>query len=74
MAKNEVSNFAYYVFNRWSLEESKKLFGLDLGVHIFQKWTECVSSRRGELYWYCELDSECQQKLVDRANEIYGEK
>jgi len=70
MAKNnEVTNFMYYLYNKWNIYEAKRLFGLDLGAHIWKKYLECGSA---VLYWYGELDSECKQKLVDRANEIYN--
>lgn len=70
MAKNnEVTNFMYYLYNKWNIYEAKRLFGEDLGAHIWQKYLECGSA---VLYWYAELDSECKQKLVDRANEIYN--
>lgn len=67
--KNEVTNFMYYVYNKWNEYEAKKLFGDDLGQHIFNKW---VYYRNNDLRWYAELDNVCRQKLVDRANEIYG--
>ena len=64
---NEVTNFMLYVYNKWSVYEAKKVFGDNLGEHIWGKWTV----RRESLLWYSELDNECKQKLVDRANEIY---
>ena len=64
---NEVTNFMYYCFNRWSLDEACAIFGNDHGNHIWEKWTGKFDS----LIWYSELDDDCKQKLVDRANEIY---
>lgn len=68
---NEVTNFMYYVYNRWSEEESKHIFGEDLGNHIFKKWQKQGYGK--ELLWYSELDRECKDKLVARANELYGD-
>lgn len=65
---NSVTNFMLYIFNKWSESESKRLFGESLGNHIWEKWTRKFDS----LIWYSELDNNCRQKLVDRANEIYS--
>ena len=67
---NEVTNFMCYVFNKWNIHESKMLFGENLGRHIFDKWAGWGTGK--ELRWYADLDASCRQKLVDRANEIYG--
>lgn len=70
---NEVTNFMYYMFNRWSLTESKLIYGESLGSHIWGKWNEVVRFGDGDqLRFYANLDKECRQKLVDRANEIYN--
>lgn len=66
---NEVTNFMYYMFNKWSEEEAKDLYGELLGKHIYNKW---IAARGDNLIWYGELDNECRQKVVDRANEIYN--
>lgn len=65
---NEVTKFMYYIFNRWNPEEACAVFGNDLGKHIWEKWTR----KADFLIWYSELDKDCRQKLVDRANEIYS--
>ena len=69
MKNNEVTNFLLYVYNKWSINEAHLLFGKNLGDHIFGKWIE---HRSDQLYWYAELDTECRQKIVDRANELYN--
>lgn len=69
--RNEVTNFMYYIYNRWNAEEAKKVFGDNLGEHIYNKF-QSYNNESGALYWYSELDKECRQKLVDRANEIYN--
>ena len=66
---NEVTNFMYYMFNKWCYDECIKLFGQNLGSHIWKKYEDNESSDK--LYWYASLDNKCRQKLVDRANEIY---
>ena len=58
-----------YVYNKWGINEAHLLFGKNLGDHIFGKWIEHLSDK---LYWYAELDNECRQKIVDRANELYN--
>ena len=65
---NEVTKFMFYVFNKWNLSEAKAIFGDNLGTHIYAKYINCSDI----LLWYSELDNECKQKLVDRANEIYA--
>ena len=64
---NEVTKFMFYIYNRWNEYEAAKVFGDDLGAHIWSKWLD----RTDSLLWYSELDNECKQKLVDRANELY---
>lgn len=66
--ENEVTRFMLYICNRYNLTESKRVFGDNLGVHIYNKRWEI----RDILMWYGALDKECRQKLVDRANELYG--
>lgn len=54
--------------------ESKQVFGDSLGLHIYNKWLgKHEYSHDVTMSWYADLDTECRQKLVDRANEIYGE-
>lgn len=64
----EIENFMYYMFNKWSFAESRKVFGENLGEHIYNKWTESSDT----LAWFGSLDRECRQKVADRANEIYN--
>ena len=69
---NEVTNFMYYVFNDWNKEEAELLFGQNLGQHIYGKWVYCRERRLGDLWWYSELDNDCRQKIVDRANQLHN--
>ena len=68
---NEVTNFLYYMYNKWCIGEAKKVFGDILGEHIFNKWVHHRSGL-GDLYWYSELDDVRRNKIVERANEIYN--
>lgn len=66
---NEVTNFMFYMFNVWNKQESVRIFGENLGAHIYNKW---MDMRHDDLRWYGALDDECRQKLVDAANEYYN--
>lgn len=72
--RNQVTDFMYYMYNRWSLDESKMLFGDNLGQHIYDKWLHHKQGSGGDLYWYSELDRDCRNKLVARAVEVYSSK
>lgn len=63
---NEVTKFMFYMFNKWNEEEANNLFG-NLGHHIWSKYLDT----QDKLLFYANLDTECRQKLVNRANEIY---
>ena len=70
---NEVTNFMYYMYNRWCIEESKMLFGENLGQHVFDKWVGKGEHTNDQtMSWYGELDTGLQNKLVARANELYS--
>lgn len=71
--KNEVTSFMLYMFNQWSLAESRSLFGNNLGDHVWSKFHETVRAGGGDhLRFYANLDNDCRQKLVNRANELYS--
>lgn len=67
---NQVTNFMYYMYNRWNLTEAKYLFGKVLGQHIFDKYIGYGYGK--ELLWYAELDSTSKQKLIDRVDKLYS--
>lgn len=72
MAHNEVTRFMWYMFNKWCKNEAIRIFGENLGNHIWDKWSEIIRFGCGDnLYFYAQLDNDCRQKLVDRANEVY---
>ena len=60
----------YYMFNVWCLDEAIKIFGDNLGRHIFGKFID----RDDTLRFYSELDNECRAKIVERADAYYGNK
>lgn len=64
---NEVTRFMWYMYNHWSHNEAVALFGRNLGEHIYNKYLECGDT----LLWYAELDGDCRQTIVDRANATY---
>jgi len=64
----------YYLFNRWSEAEAVRIYGDNLGHHIWKKYIDYMNRQLGELRFYAELDNVCRQKLVDRADELYGDK
>lgn len=65
---NEVTNFMYFMLNVWNESESIRIFGDNLGRHIFEKWLNFLHD---DLRWYGSLDNKCRQKIVDAANEYY---
>ena len=72
---NIVTYFAWYMFNKWSHAEAIRVFGYDLGKHIYDKWNEIHASGDGDnLRFYCNLDTACRNKIVQRALDIYDEK
>jgi hypothetical protein len=69
-----VNNFMYYMFNRWCRNEAHVIYGKVLGEHIFTKYVSYIERGLGELRFYAELDDECKNKLVTRANQVYNNK
>jgi len=74
MAKNnDIECFMYYMYNRWSMTESKHIFGDDLGLHIYNKWLEKQEySHDVNISWYGDLDKTCRNKVLERAKELYS--
>ena len=72
MAKNNpVECFMYYICNEWGLEEAHRLFGKQLGDHIFGKWLD-IRSQYDTTDFYGALDKECRDKIYERAIELYS--
>lgn len=69
-ADGVVTYFMWYMFNKWSHEESIYIFGENLGEHIWNKYTDS----RDKLEFYGSIDNGCRSMLVKRAMEIYKNK
>ena len=56
---NEVTAFMFYMYNKWSIEESIKVFGQNLGEHIYRKWQQAWEDEHdSNLCFYSQLDEE----------------
>lgn len=64
MEINQVSCFLYYMFNAWSLSEAITIFGNNLGRHVYDQYQRRLGNT---MIWYADLDTECRDKLVNRA-------
>ena len=73
---NQVTSFFYYMWNKWSEEECKVVFGKeDYWPHFWNKWCEAYDKMNGprgaaELF-YMMLSDTNRDKLVARALELY---
>lgn len=69
----EIMNLVYYLCNQWSLDECRKMFGNELGRHVWERWNDVVRFGCGDqVYWFMNLDKGTRQRIVDRANELYN--
>lgn len=69
-----VRNYMWYMYNKWNHQEAIRIFGENLGNHIFDKWVSYAENVRDyTMMFFADLDNECRTKIVERANEIYGE-
>lgn len=69
-----VLNFAIYMSNAWDKTEAIKIFGENIGEHIFNKWVGYASDRGptyASLALVYDLDSNNLEKLVERACKLY---
>lgn len=71
-AENAVSSFFYYMWNAWSEEECRIVYG-DMYRHFWNKW--CSLSDKGIFgaaeRFYAELTSHNRESLVERAVSLY---
>lgn len=62
---NTIKNAMYYAYNAFNESESIRLFGDNLGKHI---WGKFLGYDYNFLKLYAELDNECRHKL---SNAIF---
>ena len=71
-AENTVSSFFFYMWNAWSEEECKAVYG-NMYPHFWEKW--CVATDKGTFgaaeRFYLELSEDNRRILVERAVSIY---
>ena len=74
-AENAVSSFFYYMWNAWSKEECKIVFG-GMCRHFWGKWNaQAEKSIYGAAErFYSELSENNQKLLVERAVSLYDGK
>lgn len=68
-AENTVSSFFYYMWNAWSEEERKAVYG-GMYPHFWEKW--CVATDKGTFgaaeRFYLELSEDNRRILVERPS------
>ena len=74
-AENAVSSFFYYMWNAWSKEECKIVFG-GMHLHFWEKWNaQAEKSIYGAAErFYSELSENNQKLLAERAVSLYDGK
>lgn len=74
-AENAVSSFFYYMWNAWSKEECKIVFGGQY-QHSWEKW--CANSDKAIFgaaeRFYADLSESNREQLVERAVTLYDGK
>ena len=67
-AENAVSSFFYYMWNAWSKEECKAVFG-DMYRHFWDKWSALADKSifGAAERFFAELSENNQKLLVERA-------
>ena len=74
MRQNETLSYMIYMANKWSPNEAKRVFGEDLGKHVWDKYEEyCESSGMYGAYarLVFELSNDNLDLLLRRACELY---
>ena len=71
-AENAVSSFFYYMWNAWSKEECKAVFG-DMYRHFWDKWSALADKSifGAAERFFAELSENYQKQLVERAVTLY---
>ena len=72
-AENAVSSFFFYMWNAWSEEECKAVYG-NMYPHFWEKW--CVATDKGTFgaaeRFYLELSEDSRRLLVDLLKRPAG--
>lgn len=71
-AENAVSSFFYYMWNAWSKEECKIVFG-NMHRHFWDKWSSLAGKGifGAAERFFAELSEQYQKQLVERAVSLY---
>ena len=72
--RDVVDYFMWYLFNYWNRCEAIRIYGENLGNHIYEKWETCRIDGLDQLEWYANLDNQCREKLVTHAVMFMQEK
>lgn len=72
LAENAVSSFFYYMWNAWSKEECKIVFG-GMSRHFWEKWNSLANDSifGAAERFYAALSETYQKRLVERAVTVY---
>lgn len=73
--ENIVSSYFFYMWNAWSKEECRTVFG-PMYKHFWEKWCHCADR---DLYgaaerFYAELSDSNRRRIIERACELYDGK
>ena len=74
-AENAVSSFFYYMWNAWSEDECKVVYG-EMSRHFWEKWSQMADKGifGAAERFYAELTDHYREKLVERAVSLYDGK
>ena len=72
---NAVSSFFYYMWNAWSEDECKVVYG-EISRHFWGKWSQMTDKGAfgAAERFYAELTDHYREKLVERAVSLYDGK
>ena len=72
---NAVSSFFYYMWNAWSEDECKVVYG-EMYRHFWEKWSQMTDKGifGAAERFYAELTDHYREKLVERAVSLYAGK
>ena len=72
---NAVSSFFYYMWNAWSEDECKVVYG-EMYRHFWEKWSQMTDKGvfGAAERFYAELTDHYREKLVERAVSLYDGK